>query len=161
MSVGFRYALAFTLHHEGGYVADLGDGAGETHWGITKRSYPTLDIAALTLEEATALYQRDFWDGLNLDRLPIPLAVAVFDAAVNHGPTGATKLLQGVVGVAVDGVLGPLTQAAAQAQARAALEAFHVARACRYAENAQVGRFGRSWYRRLLACARYCQGVPS
>lgn len=161
MSVAFRYAIAFTLHQEGGYVADLGDGAGATNFGITQRSYPNLDIAALTQEQAAGLYERDYWEALQCDRLPLAVAVATFDAAVNHGPQTAYKLLQGVVGVAQDGIPGPLTQAAAQAQRQTAVEGLLLARALRYSVNPNFAKFGRVWLRRLLACHRYCGGLPA
>ena len=32
------------LSHEGGYVLDMRDPVGETHRGISNRSYPTVDI---------------------------------------------------------------------------------------------------------------------
>ena len=48
-----------TLSLEGNYVNDFGDYGGETKFGITKRYYPNVDIANLTIEEAKAIYKRD------------------------------------------------------------------------------------------------------
>lgn len=47
--------------HEGGYVNHPEDPGGETNFGITKMTYPELDIAALTEDDAVAIYARDFW----------------------------------------------------------------------------------------------------
>lgn len=156
----FHFALAFVLEMEGGYVADLGDGAGATNFGITQKSYPDLDIKGLTAEQAGAIYRRDYYDALQLDRLPLALAVATFDTAVNHGPVTAYKLLQGALGVVADGIPGPATISAAQAQRIPALERLLVARAMRYALSPNFQKFGRAWMKRLLACQRYCGGLP-
>lgn len=77
-------AIDQLLLAEGGYVNDPKDPGGETKFGISKRSYPHLDIAGLTREEAIQIYRRDYWD-------PIPAYLSdgmrwmVFDSAVNHG----------------------------------------------------------------------------
>ena len=52
MSAIFDHAVKEILRHEGGYVDDPVDRGGETKYGISKRSYPDLDIANLTLEQA-------------------------------------------------------------------------------------------------------------
>lgn len=159
MSGAFAYALAFVLAHEGGYVADLGDGAGETHFGITQRSYPHVDIKALTEADAAAIYRRDYWDALGLEQLPPAVAVVAFDAAVNHGPKTSVRLLQQALGVAVDGVIGPVTAQAAEAPE--AVDRFCAARAVRYAELAQFPKFGRAWMTRLFRCHAYSAGIPA
>lgn len=70
---------------EGGYTNDPDDPGGETKWGISKRAYPDLDIANLTLEDAIEIYRKDYWNPCNCDNLDWPLACAVFDTAVNCG----------------------------------------------------------------------------
>lgn len=154
---GFHFAIAFLLQQEGGYAADLGDGAGETHYGVTKKSYPDLDIQALTEEQAMAIYRRDFWDAIHLDLLPLPVAIAMLDAAANHGPVTAVRLLQEALHVPVDGVIGPVTAQAARAPD--ALRRLCVARALRYASLGTFPRFGSVWMRRLFDVYRYAAGV--
>ena len=84
---GAPFDLAFDrlIGHEGGYVNDPDDPGGETKWGISKRSYPHLDIAALTREEAREIYLRDFWSRINADRLPFSIAYQLLDFAINSG----------------------------------------------------------------------------
>ena len=101
------------LGHEGGYVNDPDDPGGETKWGISKRSYPDLDIKNLTREQAKAIYRRDFWDRIHADKLPDGVAFQAFDFAVNSGIETAVRHLQRALGVADDGYWGPVTQAAA------------------------------------------------
>ena len=113
-----NFAVAFDLliGHEGVYSDNPHDPGGETKYGISKRSYPAVDIKSLTLADAKALYFRDFWTRAQCDKLPPILAFAVFDAAVNSGIGQAIRWLQRAVGVADDGVIGPLTLAAIQRQ---------------------------------------------
>ena len=114
-SPAFQKAVALILKHEGGYVNDPRDPGGETNFGISKRAYPTEDIAGLTRARATELYHRDYWQGIKGDELPAPLALVVFDMAVNAGKGAAIRQLQETVAVPVDGVLGPQTLAKARA----------------------------------------------
>ena len=99
------------INHEGGYVFNPHDPGGETKFGISKRSYPHLDIHSLTLADAKTIYRRDFWDRAQCDKLHPDLAFDLFDGAVNSGIGRAIRWLQRAVGVADDGVVGPLTLA--------------------------------------------------
>jgi hypothetical protein len=53
--------------------------------------------------------------------LPPPLDLYVFDFAVNSGPGRAVKTLQGLLGVAADGDIGPVTIDALQEEVAAGL----------------------------------------
>lgn len=108
----FNLAIPTVLRHEGGYVNNPSDPGGETNFGITKRSYPTVDIKNLTVEAASAIYRRDFWDAHRYgDILAQAVATKVFDTAVNMGAKRAHIFLQDSVDVTPDGVLGPVTLA--------------------------------------------------
>jgi len=119
----FRHAVEIVLRHEGGYVHDPADPGGATKYGISKRSYPDLNIAALTREQAIEIYRRDWWDRYGYDRIKsLDVAAKVFDLAVNMGPAAAHRLLQEALvflghQLAVDGILGPKTLAAVNAEA--------------------------------------------
>ena len=115
----FSRVLDKILKHEGGYVLDPGDPGGETKFGISKRSYPQLDILHLTREEAIAIYRRDWWERHGYEMIADEdLAVKVFDFAVNMGATRAHKILQEALNrtspaeLSVDGLLGPLSMEA-------------------------------------------------
>jgi lysozyme family protein len=107
----FDQAFDRLIGHEGGYVFNPHDPGGETKFGISKRSYPHLDIHSLTLADAKTIYKRDFWDRAQCDKLHPDLAFDLFDGAVNSGIGQAIRWLQRAVGVADDGVVGPLTLA--------------------------------------------------
>lgn len=118
----FRHAVEVVLRHEGGYVYDPRDPGGETMYGISKRSYPHLDIANLTRDQAVEIYRRDWWERYGYGELAsLEVATKVFDLAVNTGPGTAHRLLQEALvflghQLVVDGVLGPKTLAAANAE---------------------------------------------
>jgi lysozyme family protein len=120
-NLGFDTCFDRLISHEGGYVNDPSDPGGETKWGISKRSYPTLDIPNLSREEAKAIYKRDFWNTINANRLPGSVCYQLFDFAVNSGIATTIRGLQNVVGVAADGHWGPMSQAAADAMSEADL----------------------------------------
>lgn len=123
----FDRCFAILIGHEGGFArtpSDSGDwtggivGVGKlngTAWGISAASYPTIDIEHLTQDQAKAIYRRDYWAPIHGDDLPAPLALLVFDAAVNNGVTHAAQWLQTAVGVAADGQIGQVTMRAVNA----------------------------------------------
>ncbi len=102
----FERAFAFVVGHEGGYSDERADpgnwtggqvGDGElrgTKFGISAASYPAIDIANLTLDDAQAIYQRDYWQKIDADALSPPLALLAFDAAVNNGVARSLRWLQ-------------------------------------------------------------------
>ena len=100
------------LSHEGGYVNDPRDPGGETKYGISKRSYPKLNIKALTWDQAAEIYRRDFWLASKANTLPPAVGFQLLDGAVNSGIGAATRWLQRAARVADDGIIGPATRAA-------------------------------------------------
>jgi lysozyme family protein len=105
----FIEAVQHTLQLEGGYVFDPADAGGETNHGISKRQYPELDIKHLSLEDAIAIYYRDYWQPYKCGELPPMFAAFLFDSVVNHNPKTAVKFLQHTFNVTPDGYIGPRT----------------------------------------------------
>ncbi len=108
--VDFDKAFDRLMGHEGGYTPGKGDPGGETKWGISKRSYPHLDIQSLTRDGAKVIYRRDFYDRVAI--ASPALRYQVFDFAVNSGIDTAVRKLQQVLGVVDDGAWGPVSAAA-------------------------------------------------
>jgi lysozyme family protein len=88
---------------------------GGTKFGLSRAAYLTLDIVRLTSSDAEAIYSRDYWDRVAGDRLSPSLALLVFDAAVNNGPTRSARWLQTAVGAVADGLIDDETLAAVAA----------------------------------------------
>lgn len=105
MTSRFNEAAEIVLGHESGYQnlyndrgnwtsGKIGVGVNKgTKYGITAMTYPTLDIKNLTLDEARAIYKRDYWDKMNGDKLEPALALVAFDTAINSGVGKAIELL--------------------------------------------------------------------
>jgi lysozyme family protein len=158
LPAGDRFARAIerVLAHEGGFVDNPDDPGGKTRWGISQRTYPHLNIATLTREQAIALYRRDAWTPIRGDALPEAIAFQVLDAAVNHGVVRAVGWLQQVLDLRVDGVVGPLTRAAAaDADPVALILAYNAARLDFYVRLRTFPTFGRGWTRRIAANLRF------
>jgi lysozyme family protein len=160
----FERAFEVVVGNEGGFTANASDpgnwtgggcGVGQckgTKYGISAASYPTLDIAGLSLADARAIYQRDYWDRIKADELPPSLALLAFDAAVNSGPSRAVHWMQAALGVKADGVIGPETMAAVKASAgkgAALLAEFQAQRLHFMASLATWRTFGLGWARRV------------
>ena len=163
MSV-FDNAFRAVVGEEGGFTANPADpgnwtggvcGSGRcsgTKYGISAATYPTLDIAGLTLNDARTIYRRDYWDKVQGDNLPPALALLVFDAAVNSGVGRAIRWLQAALHVKVDGVLGPVSLTAARncvGQGAAVLAEYQAQRTVFLAGLPTWRTFGLGWARRL------------
>jgi len=135
MTISFSTALDFVLKHEcvfaPGHDGDLdfvitenvpGDGGGLTKYGIDAADHPGVDIAKISLTEATSIYRAGEWTGCRCGDLPSKIDAAVFDCAVNNGIATSGILLQrallrcGFV-LSVDGEIGDKTVRAALAEA--------------------------------------------
>ncbi|MGE5433013.1 MAG: glycoside hydrolase family 108 protein [Syntrophomonadaceae bacterium] len=112
----FIKAVDFTLEREKGYVNDPKDSGGETNWGISKRSYPQVDIKHLTREGAKMIYYNDFWNPL-YEQIPNKVVmIRLFDTGVNMGVEVAVSVLQTTLRhfydlpqVVIDGQFGQVT----------------------------------------------------
>lgn len=154
MTAKFDRAFELLIGHEGGYVNHPDDPGGETKFGISKRSYPNVDIAALTLDAAKAIYLRDFWTPLRAEVVPEPIALVMFDFAVNSGVQQAIMSLQRSLAVKVDGDFGPRTQeAVARRSVRSMVIDYQAERIVFMASLKTFSTFGRGWSRRVIAMA--------
>jgi lysozyme family protein len=114
----FLKAFDCVMMHEGGYSNDPQDAGGETKYGISKRSYPHLNIKNLTRDQAKQIYFVDFWMKCKCENIEDEnIAAKLFDLAVHTGISQAVKLMQRALRaagtqVAEDGIIGPETLAA-------------------------------------------------
>jgi lysozyme family protein len=122
----FDAAVRSVLKHEGGYINDSRDSGGETAFGISKRSYPHLDIQALTPEDAIDIYWRDYWSQVP-EHLPDDVRWFAFDVCVHSGGGRMREFLNQTTDL--------LELAAIRLKFLASLDGFNV--------------FGRGWVRRV------------
>lgn len=158
----FDKAFERVVGHEGGYQNDRADrgnwtsgviGKGEqkgTKFGISAMSYPDVDIKNLTVEQAKAIYKRDFWDKLGMDRFKPAMQFQLFDAAINHGWINTVKILQRALGLTDDGIIGPKTIAAVNAKdLHDMLMLFLAYRLDFFTAINTFATYGRGWVRRV------------
>lgn len=109
------HVLDRLIKREGGYVNDPNDRGGETKYGISKRSYPDVDIKNLTIPKAKAIYIRDFIFPNQLHKLENEdVFESILDWMVHSGASvvkaqDRVKRLQGLLGLEIDGIVGPDT----------------------------------------------------
>lgn len=154
---------------EGGFVNDPDDPGGATKYGVTIHTMRRLgldltmdgrtdvdDVRRLTRADAERIFVQHYFDGPRIDTLPQALQASVFDMYVNAG-ANAVKILQRLLrqmgqDVAVDGVIGPQTAAAAIAADRAApdhlADAYGIARRNYYFRVADRRPASRKYVRR-------------
>lgn len=144
------------IGHEGGYVNDPRDFGGETNWGISKRSYPNVDIKNLTRDQAREIYRRDFWNRINGEKLYDGVAYQTFDFAVNSGIDTAVRALQRAIGTADDGHWGPASQAAADKMSEAdQIMRINAERLDFMTRLSNWNVYGAGWARRIAGNLRY------
>lgn len=157
----FGEALAVILAHEGGYSNLKADKGGETNLGVTRATWEAWtrktcapgEMRGLTVAKVRPLYKARYWDAIEGDDLPGPVALCVFDFAVNAGPARAAKMLQRIVGASVDGNIGPRTldKVRGFVTARGVPELvrqFQNARRSYYRALDDFSHFGKGWLRR-------------
>ena len=166
--VAVRAWLVRIVGHEGGfsdYSLDPGNWTGGiigqgllrgTKFGISAKAYPDLNIADLSLDDAVAIYQRDYVGPLHLGRYRDGVAFQLLDFAVNAGPGRAVWYLQRAMGVATDGVVGPVTLAALEARCEG--DVIMLLLAERISFLTYLGNWsdaGKGWMRRVADNLRY------
>lgn len=152
----FDVAFDRLIGSEGGYSNDPNDPGGETNWGISKRSYPNVDIKKLTRDGAKAIYLRDFWQRVGGDDLFDGVAFQAFDFAVNSGIETAVRYLQRALGTADDGHWGPVSRAAAASCSESdAIMRLNAERLDFMTRLSNWPSAGKGWARRIAGNLRY------
>lgn len=157
-------ALAWIRQAEGGESDHPHDRGGRTAYGISQAHPEAWADGRVTWEEAREIYVHDYWRARGIDRLPSALAIAVFDGEVQHRPRTAIRLAQRALGVVPDGIIGPVTEAAArEADAATVIDRYLALRARHYHDivlaDSRQAVFLEGWYWRLFRLHRYLMEV--
>ncbi len=172
-SNNYQASLTLLLAHEGGYSNNPKDPGGPTNKGITQAVYDAYrhdkglasrSVKLIEDAEVAAIYTARYWAKINGDELPAGLDYAVFDYAVNSGPSKAVKDIQRTINdnikifdvatrLNVDGDLGPATmhaiEKAAQNNAETLIENYCAKRLAFMRSLKNWGTFGTGWTRRV------------
>ncbi|MEM9104426.1 MAG: glycosyl hydrolase 108 family protein [Pseudomonadota bacterium] len=162
-TAAFMTCYPFIQKWEGGFVDHPQDPGGATNMGITidtlsswrGRPVTVQDVRDLTPQEAQEIYFARYWTPLRCDEMPVSLALMTFNASVNSGPGRAARMLQQTLNqlqqnLAVDGVVGPKTLAAATlVDQRSAVDRYAIIYEDFYRSLSTFGTFGKGWLNRL------------
>ena len=155
----FPACLDFTLANEGGFSDNPADPGGATFKGITLASLRDYwgdpdatveDLRGLDPETISWFYQQRFWSPMQCGVLPAGFDLMIFDHGVNVGKARPVPMMQRLLAVDDDGIVGPITLAAISARTplkligdlRGEQEAYY--RALR-----EFPTFGNGWLNRL------------
>jgi len=107
------------------------------------------EIASITRAEAKAIFKAQYWDRVQGDALPSGLDYAVADFAYNSGEANAVKPLQRLLGVRVDGALGPVTLAALKRMPFGIIDEYCDARLAFLKTTYGWPKYGKGWTKRV------------
>ncbi len=111
------------IRREGGFVNHPKDRGGPTKYGITAKTLGNWrqlgrvathsEVSALIVTEAREIYRHRYIVVPGFDAITCPaLQALLVDSSVHSGPQKAVQWLQEVLGVTIDGVIGPKTRTA-------------------------------------------------
>jgi lysozyme family protein len=168
----FGQCLAFTWRPENDGQdthTDPGDPGGMTRYGVTWATWRNWcerrgieaspeQFARVDLGALRAVYQFDFWNTIQGDRLPAGVDLMAFDFGVTAGPLRSARFLQSFIGagkIAVDGVIGPKTLAAlAGYDPATVVQGLTKTQIEYYKALPTFAEFGHGWERRTYDRAR-------
>lgn len=170
----FTDALAFTLRWEGGYSNNPNDPGGATMKGVTQRVYTAYlqshnlanaNVRNITDAQLNDIYAAEYWSPSHCQSMPPPVAIAVFDLAVNGGVARAVRMLQSTLAVTPDGIFGPgslralNTRTATAADTNAFVNAYLSSRETFYrnlaTQNPKLQTFLKGWLNRVEDLKKY------
>jgi len=164
----FKDYLKIIFIHEGfKFVNDKDDLGQATQMGISLRflkmrsldinndgEINVKDIKEITVEKATEIYYNYFWKPMNLEGIDNELLkLHLFDMGINAGTKTAVKILQKMLGITIDGVIGPQTIAAINAYGERIVADYANARKVYYSDvvkkNPKLVKYRKGWWRRV------------
>ena len=112
MKITLEQALKFTLKWEGNFTDHPNDLGGPTNKGIiqtvydkyrTERDLHKRSVQFITDSEVNDIYEKYYWEPIRAKWLQAPLALVLFDTAVNFGVSGAIRRLQKSLNIKITG----------------------------------------------------------
>lgn len=167
----FTACLHEVLHMEGGFSDDPRDPGGPTNFGITRAELADVQrvpvnsitedmMKALTLDDATGIYQSRYWNVLRCEDVPLGVDMMLFHFGVNAGHATSAKLLQTVVGTACDGIVGRQTvTAACRTNAAKLIDDLAQAQIKHYGTREKFSTYGNGWINRVNRAQKVAKGM--
>jgi lysozyme family protein len=121
-----------------------------TKYGIAANTYPDVDIQNLTLDQAKAIYYRDWWLKVGADEYDAAIVYQLWQFAINASMDTAKRALQRAVKVADDGNVGSVTIAAVKAMTVTdVLFRFAAQEIRHYTSLSTWPTYGKGWMNRM------------
>ena len=161
MTTREKYITDFLLRWEGGYAGNI-DGQTCTMSGVTLNTYRAFygknkdcsDLRKITREEWFEIFRKGFYDRVKGDQIRNDsICLLIVDFAYNSGVKTAIRQVQKALGCTADGIIGPKTLAAINAED--ADDVFQNIWAQRYwfywnlAQKPSKAKFLKGWLNRL------------
>lgn len=153
-----RFEICFPRFEaaEGGFSNHPDDNGGPTMRGVTLATFrdfygagaSVADLKRITTAQVARIFRSGYWTACRCDDLPAGIDYLVADMAINAGPGRAIRILQRALGgVVADGVIGPVTLAAARSHPDLSelAFAFTSARLAYYRGLDDWPAFGKGW----------------
>ena len=107
----------FILSYEGGFVNDPNDKGGATNKGVTIATFRSVygqgktlsDLKNITDTQWTYIYKRYYWDKWRADEINSQSIANLLVDWYWHSGNYGIKIPQSVLGVKIDGIVGPKT----------------------------------------------------
>lgn len=161
--------------YEGGYGWDAADSGGPTKYGITcydlaeflhqkmtSKAAWAPRVKAMSLATADEIYRKKYATACQFDSLNSGCDCVVLDFGVNSGSSRSIKYSQRIVGVAADGVLGPVTLKAINGYGSLKfINALCDARMGFLRSLRIWGTFGKGWTARVRDLRQYSSALVS
>tara|TARA_Y100001973_G_C5208904_1_gene343817 strand:+ start:11325 stop:11870 length:546 start_codon:yes stop_codon:yes gene_type:complete len=173
-SINFRKSLLLMLKSEGGFQKDKrdtgnsGDGhgnQGSTNFGVTakvwaaytKKPAPIEVMQGLSHDLVAPLYKTEYWDKCKCSSITLSgVDFYVFDIAVNSGVSRASKMLQKIISVKEDGIIGIKTLEKLNSQdAKEIIHKLYAAREAFYKKAKGFQHYGKGWLKRNSDCKKH------
>jgi lysozyme family protein len=160
MEANRNQVLKYIGLSEGGYVNNPKDPGGPTDRGITQKTYdawndlkkrPRKAVKGITQMEADNIIYEQYMLPVKFSSLPSGVDYAVVDFSVNSGASAAVKVLQRVLGLKEDGVLGVVTLAAINKVDPAKLILEYGEARMKFLKSLKTwNTFGKGWTKRVM-----------
>lgn len=154
----FEACHEITAKWEGGLSNHPNDPGGLTMLGVTQatlsaylgRPASAAEVKNLSPATARAIYQKNYWDRVAGDVLPVGVDLCVYDWGVNSGPARSVKALQAILGVKADGWVGQITLDAIRSRTpRELIDLLCDRRMAFLKALPTFGTFGKGWTNRV------------
>lgn len=125
----------------------------ELEGGLSETALKGINVKKLTLDQVKSIYWSKYWRPLKASELPENIRLPLFDCAIDQGLTTAIKILQEILEVKQDGIVGDITIKTANKFKGDLKTIYLLKRAERCHQSLVYQVNGKDWFNRLIRVA--------